>query len=200
MTPVTTTEQKKEIALVQKKVAEVCTQAETYTIRSQKDLEGALALLKEVGERQKIYKEKIDGEIVAPIKKALNNLVAFVKPLKDRLDFAERTLKGAIFDYREEQKKKIADKTSEIETKVESGEMSFKAGSRAVARQEAKIEAIPTRKQLVVKVVDESQVPEKYWVLDMVSIRRDALGNKAQGIEPIEIPGVKVVEEEIITK
>ena len=45
-----------------------------------------------------------------------------------------------------------------------------------------------------IEVFDEKLVPDKYWLLDMAALRRDALGNKAQGIEPIKIPGVRIVK------
>jgi len=48
-----------------------------------------------------------------------------------------------------------------------------------------------TRTNRVIKIIDKAKIPQKYFIIDMVALRRDALSG-------FEIPGVKVVVEKII--
>lgn len=188
--PPITADQRKEIVSLQKSVQNLPTEIK---IHNQPELETALKTLEEIKGYKKVYKEKVEEEIIAPFKTALSNLVSFVKPFKDRLDFAEQSIKKAVLDYKIAQAPKIEEKKAAVMTKVAEGDMSVKTASKQIEKIEAKTDIIPTRKVRVVKVVDENKVPEKYWVIDMVALRRDALEKDAP-----EIPGVKVVVEETI--
>lgn len=185
-----TTEQRNEIVTLQKSVNSLPTK---ITIHNQPELEAALKILEEIKEYKKTYKTKVEDEIVAPIKTALSNLVAFVKPFKDRLDFVEIQIKRACLDYKEAQAPKIEERKAAIMEKVAEGGMTVSAASKKIEAVEAKTEIIPTRKNRVMKITDESKVPEKYWVIDMVALRRDVLAKDAPAI-----PGTKIVEEEIM--
>ncbi len=196
MSVITNAEQKKEIALVQRKVNDIVTKAEDYkVIKSQKQLEEAIVVLGEVGERQKLYKARIEGDIIAPIKQGLNNLLAFVKPLKDRLAYAEALVKDGIYDYRESLKKKETEKGEELTKKVEAGEMNVHQAAEQLEKIERKSDVIPVRKVRDIEITNQKLIPAEYWVIDMVALRRDALAAGAP-----EIPGVKVIIREIIVK
>lgn len=191
MAVITTEDQKKEIVSVQKNITAVINKSTGLKIKTQADLDNALALQKNISEAKKVYKEKIEDSIVKPIKDGLKALQAFVDPIKKNLENAEMLVKREILAYKQVQDAKAAEKAKVIEAKVESGEMKFGTAAKKIEKMEAKTEAIPTRKVKEIQIINKQMIPGKYWIVDEVAVRKDALAG-------IEVPGVLVVEREII--
>ncbi len=132
------------------------------------------------------------------MKEALDKVKELFAPLETMIDEAESIVKDKMLGYNrilqaEEDKRRLvleeeAKKKNTDEGKVE----------KAVEKVEAiieKREAIPTRKNRVVKIVDESKIPDRYWVIDMVLLRKDMLENG------LEVAGAVIeIEESIINK
>ena len=196
MAQVTDDTQKKQIGSVQKEVAMVVKSAsEALTIKSAKDLDAALAVLKEIGEKKKLFKEKITEGIVAPIKLGLKNLLAFVDPVEEMLLTAEKQVKFAINEYRAKAAAALEAAEKKAEAQVATGEKTVAQAAVTVEKKAAVVEKIPTRINTVVTVEDATKVPDEFWVIDMVLLRRRALDAHKNGVA---IPGVKVTTEEVI--
>lgn len=184
----------KEIAPIQKEVSKIVGIASALKIKDKNDLQEATNLLtkiKVIGKELLFAKEKI----TKPLNEALKSARGFFAPVENEWLRAEKIVKEKMLDYQKEEMVKAAKETSKIEAKVEAGKMGFdKAADKIEAITPAKTIASegggsaqfrPIKK---VVVEDESKIPDEYWVLDMVKVRKVALAG-------VEIPGVKIVEE-----
>lgn len=182
---------KADVAAESKRVDELSLQVSSITtIKSQKELEGATAILAKVKEGQKFIAEKKEG-IVGPLNTALKNARDLFRPIEEKLNVAEFGLKASILSYKQILEKKIEEEKAKITKKVESGEVSFDKGSEKMDKAEQKKEAFKTRKIKEVIIEKPEVVPKKYWAINEVMVRADALAG-------VKIPGVKVVEKEIV--
>lgn len=160
-------------------------------IKTEADMAHAREVLTSVMSFKKQLQAKKDA-IVKPINEALRQIRALFAPVEEKIAKAEGSIKSAILMYNSEIQAKLAAKQAETAKKVEAGEMTITKAAAQVERVAVKTAAIPTRKVKEIEIVDDAQIPDQYWVLDMVRIRKEAIfGNQ-------QIPGVKVVEKEII--
>ena len=180
----------KEIVLARQQANKLTQKVEETKITSAATLESAKLTLSEITGSQKIMKG-LRESMTKPINEGLKRIRALFAPVEDNLKLANEELKGKMMVYNEKIRKEVEEKKAQIAEKVENGDVSFDKASQQIEKADQKVEAIPTRKMKVIEIVDEAKIPKQYWELDMVSIRRDALAG-------VEIPGIKVVEREII--
>jgi hypothetical protein len=186
--------EKKELAVVKSQTTKAFQVVENLQIKNSKELEVAKKILVNLGTLKKFILEK-KNKLIVPAKAIIDEAKKLYQPFEEKITEADGIVRQKMLDYNdilkaEEDKSRtnlenIASQKNGSETKIE----------KAVAKTEAiveKREAIPTRKIRDIEIVDESQIPERYWVLDRVAIRKDAVDNS------IAIPGIKVVEKEII--
>lgn len=140
--------------------------------------------------RKKLFTKPAD-EIKAQAKELFD---PFINEAKEVVTI----IKEAMLEWQRKVDAEAAAKQAKLEARVEKGTMRLDTAVRKAGEIEtADTAAAGVTKSMVrkVKIVDPKLVPERYWFIDEVAIRRDALGNKAAGIEPIDIPGVEVYEE-----
>lgn len=165
-----------------------------FKVNSQPTLVKANDFLVEITQAEKRVIER-EREILDPMNTAKKSIMAFFAPFKEKLANIKLQLKKEMGGYVSEMGKKELEKKAEIEKKVESGEMNIDKASVVLQKLEDKKDATTVRTHNVIEVIDESKIPDKYWVIDMVLLRKEALYFKERGIE---IPGVKITEEKII--
>ena len=180
----------KEIALVKQKVNEAIKGVDNIKITSGPTFEVAKNILCKITDTQKIVKE-LRESMTKPINDGLKKIREFFAPVEDNLKLANEELKSKMMVYNNKVKKEAEEDKENIVAKVENGDIDFEKGSQKIAKVDEKIESMPTRKMRVIEIIDEAKIPKQYWVLDMITIRRDALAG-------VQIDGVKVVEKEII--
>lgn len=168
--------------------------ANKILIRSQKDLEVSKEFLSKIGTFKKDVQAKKDG-IVKPLNEALKNAKALFSPIEDYISQAEYKVKSQMLSWNQKVQAELVKKEAEVTKAVEAGVMPIATAGAKIERAQAKVEAIPTRKVQKLQIVDANLVPKEYWVIDEVLLRSAALLAKQGGRE---IPGVKIVEEEII--
>ena len=183
-------EETKQITLVKQKASKVIEKAEITKITSQSTLEGAKTLLSDITGTQKVLKA-LRESMTQPINEGLRKIRALFSPVEDNLKETKEQLKEKMSDYNIKIKKEVEEKKAEIVAKVGRGDVDFDKASKQIERADQKVEAIPTRKIREVQVIDEAKIPKKYWALDMVLLRKDAMAG-------VEIPGVKVEIKEVI--
>jgi len=186
-----------ELALVKRQVAGANEAAQGLTIKSQPQLEEAKIVLQKIGVAKKFVKGKKD-EIVKPMREALDKVRDLFSPLEAMIDEAEGLVKDKMLGYNrilqaEEEKRRLA--LEEEAKKKKTDEVKIEKAVEKVEAIIEKREAIPTRKNKVVKIVDESKIPDRYWVIDLVRLRKDMLENG------LEVAGAVIeIEESIINK
>ena len=187
----------KEVQALIKRQAEGADKvAKEIIIKNQNDFEKASELflkVKQAGKYIASEKEKMTRGLLD----TLANIRSFFKPYEIMQSNAEKEIGSKILAYQLEAEKKSQIKIDAVVEKVEKGKMTFEKANE-------KIETLEVAKTVEVntgavqfktirdyEIIDEKLIPKKYWVLDLVKLRKDAL-------DGVEIPGVKVVEKKII--
>lgn len=149
--------------------------------------------------------EKQRKTITDPLEQAKKATMALFKPTKEQFEATERLLANGILEYRKKKAEEEEAKQAELEAQLESGDIDFdEALDQTVAEPQLEKTAstkwgnATVRTIKDIKVIDLTKIPEEYFELNMSRLRQDALGNKAQGIEPKEIPGIEVYDRESI--
>lgn len=188
------TELSKEIAPLQKEVSKIVSVANELKVENKDDLQEATNLLtkiKMIGKDLLFAKENI----TKPLNETLRNIRGFFAPVEAQWSEAERIVKNKMLNYQKQELAKAEVVANKVEEKVEAGKMTFEKGAEKIE------EAMPAKtvqsetggsaqfkKIKKVEIVDEKLIPDEYWDLNLIKVRKVALAG-------VEIPGVKVVEE-----
>lgn len=154
-----------------------------------------LTRIKQIGKSITEEKEKI----TKPLNEALKSARAFFAPYETQYEEAERVVKGKIVAYNQEQEAarikaeaklldRVANGTLRYETAM-AKRMDLPVPERAV---KGEMGSFATRRIKKVEITDKSKLPREYLIPDEVKIRADAL-------KGVEIPGVRVYEEDAVT-
>lgn len=141
-------------------------------------------------------------KITDPMNLALKETRALFKPIEDKLESAKSTITKGMLDFRAEQRREAEAKEAELQAAVDSGEMDMDDALAEMPTETQDKTTYGKKGTTTVRIIkdieitDKAAIPQQYWVLDTAAVRRDALGNTAQGIAPMQIPGVKVIERE----
>lgn len=165
-------------------------------------------LLKLVKTYAKSFKFEKD-KILKPVKDMVKAYEATLKPTEQKLKALEILLKGKMLSYNEEQSAIAAEQAKKLEQKIESGYIS---NPETMMNNMAKIETVNNAAAGVteseirkVRITDLSMIPIEYFQRErviealMVELRKDVLGNKSQGIEPIDVPGTETYTEKSLS-
>lgn len=186
----------KELAPYQEKLSKAEAFASAMVISTPEQLESAGKALLQIKAIIKFFTEKKESA-TKPMNEALKAIRSFFAVPLSQGENAEAIIKEKMNIYHAEEMAKAAKKTEMIEKKVESGKMSFdKAAEKIEAITPAKtivspVGSVQFKKTKEVVVEDESKVPDEYWELDLVKIRKVALAG-------VNIPGVRVVETQTV--
>lgn len=153
-------------------------------------LKEIVALKKQV----KLRKEKFT--------KPARDIIAQAKELFGQLEAtageAEKMVKQAMLDWQQRLEAENAKLTQRLEGRVERGTMKLETAVKKASELptvDTSLAGVTKTTIRKIKIVNPDLVPKQYWVIDETAVRRDALGNRAQGIAPIDIPGVEIIEE-----
>ena len=181
---------KAEIEKINKEATGLVEQMSDTKVKTEDDLTDAKGILVNVSTAKKLLQAKKDG-IVKPLNEALRQIRALFAPVEAKIAEAESGLKREILAYSNAVQAKVQAKQAEVAKKVESGQITLTKAAAQLEKGEQKTEAIPTRKVKEMEIVDEAQIPEEYWELNLIKLRKVALAGVA-------VPGVRVVEKTII--
>ena len=187
----------KELAPLKAQVSKLENQAHELIIASPEDNAKATELKAKLREIGKIIKDRKEA-ITKPLNIALKSARELFAPLEEHFANVEVIVARKLLDYKAQVEKENREKEVKIAARVEKGTLKIETAERKIGELEHVEKTIQTtygqvqfRKIKKVRVVDESKIPDEYWVLDMVAIRRDALNGTLTG-------GVEIYEEEIV--
>lgn len=130
-----------------------------------------------------------------PAQAIINEARAKYLPLEKICDEAESQLKAKVAEYMDAQEAKRLKEEEKIVAKIEAGRMKEETGIKKIEELGNEIKTIQTentqlqrRKVRVAYIVNAELVPDEYWIIDEVRVKRDALAGKL-------IPGVEIREE-----
>lgn len=190
-------ENTKEIAVFKGQVSKLENQVIELTIASPQEQSRATELLAKLKETDKAVKSRKE-EITKPLNAALKSARELFAPLEDKLEAVKSALGRKVIDYKQKVEAEARKKEAEIAAKVEAGKMKIETAEKKIEKIERVENTVHTdhgrvqfRKIKKVRVTSEALVPDQYWVIDMVAVRKDALAG-------IKIEGCEVYEEEIV--
>ena len=184
----------KELELVKKQSDEIVNKVMDFKIKSQDDLTLALDYNADLFSWSKKIKTMKESA-TKPIKESLKQINSWFEPLEDRLSKVMLDLKIEIKVYKEKIEEQNIKKEEKIMEDMDSGKISMAKASDKLVLLEQKVDIIPTMKVKKLVIDDEKLIPKKYWVIDMVLLRKDVVTNG------MDVPGARmVVEETILSK
>jgi len=189
-------EEKLNLAPIKRQVSQVVSSAGMLEIKSKEDLVKATDVLTKIKSIANEIKEKKES-ITKPLNEALRNARDLFRPLENSYYEAETTAKMKMVVFNNQQEEIARKKQEKIAEKVEKGKMTMEEASDKMEKvvPENKVEgksgSIQFRTVRKIVIENELDVPREFLVLDMVKIRKAALGG-------FIIKGVKVVEEKVV--
>ncbi len=147
----------------------------------------------------KTFKKKVEeemGKIIEPLKQVISDTRIKYDPYLQACASAEIELKKKAGAYMTEKENKRIAAENKIAADLANGKI--KKEETAIK----KLEKLPEQKTTIktetsglqmrkikdIEIIDENEIPDEYWVLDLVKIKKVALAG-------VEIQGVKVIEK-----
>ena len=167
-------------------------------IRTEEDAQLAAASLTGIKRISKFLKEEKE-KITKPINEALKAARNMFAPFEDRVEKAEAIVKAALGAYADKIEAANLKRENDLAAKAAAGTMKPETAARKMEEMKDSGAARKTGEGTVsfskikqVRVIKREAVPEEFWVLDMVAVRKAALATGKLGEV---IPGVEVYEE-----
>lgn len=183
---------------------------DSIEIKSQDDFDMAGKKIVEFKQYEKIVKEGKES-ITKPLNEALKNTRSLFKPLEDKLTGAKQILLRKVNEYKQEQDRIAREQAAKLEAKIEKGTIKRPETIMKNLEQIQQVQMAGSGlSETTRKVVDynfkemtpeyKAELMNRPKVLEAlgIEIRKDALGNKAQGIEPRIEKGVTVKEVKVV--
>lgn len=188
------TKTKEIVKVVEGKVQNAVKEVESLKIKTDADFAQAATLLTNVKKLGKFLKQEKD-KILNPLKEAVNATREMFAPMDSQISYAEASLKTAMGIYQDKKDAENKKKADAIASRVESGNIKEETGIKKLEELGEVDKSVHTgigsvnfKKIKKVRITDPNLVPDKYWFIDEVLIRKEALAG-------IEIAGVEVYEE-----
>lgn len=157
------------------------------TITTPEQAQWAADAINSVGKNQR-DQEAVRKEITAPILEAKRRIDALFKPAAAAQSAILDYLKGILKDYRQREHERQAAALAAASTPEET--------RAAVQVTPAAPVGISERATWRGEVVDESQLPRDFWIIDQAKLDRTIKAARGQ----ITIPGVRVITDMILVR
>ncbi len=192
--------EEKGLEVIKTKAEGMSKMLEKFKVVDEKSLELVADKIKEVKMLGKFIKQKKD-EYVAPAKAIIETAKEQYDPYIRMCEKAETGLKDMAvkFHVAQEAKRKVDE--AKIISKVESGYIKPETAVTKIETLQEVQKTVRTDKgsglsfSKIKKVTIEKPdlIPDEYWIIDEVRVRKEALQKDKEGLE--QIPGVVITEE-----
>lgn len=190
----------KEMTVYKSQISKLENQANELTIANADENAIATELkakLKEIGKRIKDRKE----EITKPLNEALKSARQLFAPLEEQFENAETIVGRKLLAYKQKVDAEIRAKEEKIAHDLEAGKIkNIETAERKMdVLAEKKIEkttqtshgTVQFRKIKKMRIINRDLIPEKYWVIDEILLRREVLAG-------MQVEGAEMYEEETV--
>lgn len=195
---------------VEDEVNPLVEQIKTLEVKDHEAYETNGKLLVEIKAKEKLIKTRKE-DITKPLNAALKSARDLFRPVEFSLAEAKTILGSKLNDFKREQDKIAAEKARKLQEKIEKGTIkrpetimknldkiqkvdNVSAGLSETTRKVVDIDIKNLKAEYIHELVKRPGV----WAAIQVEIRKDALGNKSQGVEPRTERGVSVREEKVV--
>ena len=170
---------------LQSKTTEIAKTANEFKIANKEHYDNGTNLLLDIRKVYKTIKARKE-EITKPLSSALKSARDLFKPLETTLKSAEDNLKQEVINYQEILNKEALEKRLELLKGTDPLKDDPELQTKLAELDKGDVDGLSTRTTKEVVITDEKLVPKKYWKIDLILLRKDAL--KPRNI----IPGVEV--------
>lgn len=187
-----------QVEVYKNQVTELEKQANELTITSQEENAIAIELkatLDKTWKGIKAFKESI----TKPINEALKNARAMFAPIEAKYESADNLVGSKLLAYKRRVEEEVRKKETKIIADLESGKIKkLETAERRIENLEqvqkithTAVGDVQFRQIPKMRILDENLIPEKYWVIDLVSLRKDVVAG-------IVVPGAEKYYEETV--
>lgn len=187
----------KEIVVLKGQVTKLDNQANELTITTPEQNAAAIELKAKLKDTAKQIKERKEA-ITKPLNDALKSARELFAPLEKQFEEADTIVGRKLLAYKQKVDAEARAKEEKIAERVEKGTLKIETAEKKIEQIQRTEKTVQTdhgkvqfRKIKKVRIIKAEEVPDQYWVLDQVAIRKDALMG-------VVIPGVEVYEEETV--
>ena len=191
--------QQKDLVVVQDKIKGMQKMLAITLITSEEELQAVSDKVKQVKMLCKWVEQKKD-QYVKPAKQIIDQAKETYDPYIKECKNAEEVLKQRATAYMLEQDRKRKEDEAKLAAKVESGYMKPETAAKKMEAMPEVQKTVRTAesglrlvKRKVAKIINPNLVPDEYWEINEVRVRREALEKDKAGTA--QIPGVEIVEE-----
>lgn len=207
--------EQKQVATVDKKAVEEVSifekSANALKITGPADMEQATELLGSIKKMQKHLKTQ-ETDAKKPYADLVKGIIAAFKPVNHQLSAAEDIIKDKVIKFRRAEAIKAEEQKAKLEARVGEGKGKLKVqtainkiadvdANKSAAHTNTGTSSMTVRMVKKLNIIDESQIPREFLVVDTAKVRASAFKIHdliKEGVTVAQIPGVEVVEEESI--
>jgi hypothetical protein len=191
--------EKNKIETFKESITGMMAMVEATKVTTPEELDAISDKIKNVRGILKIIKAQKE-KFVAPAKQIIEEARTKYDPYIKDCDNAETVLKSKATAYmvaqeviRKEEEDKIAKKLEDGKIKTETAVKRIEKLPDAPKNVQTENSGLQLRKRKVAVIEDPNLIPDEYWIIDEVRVRKDAMDREKNGLP--QIPGVIIKEE-----
>lgn len=182
------------VAETNAEVSESIELAKALEINTQEDLDFVSELLIDVKKKLNQLVE-VEQSVTRPMRDLLEGARELFRPARNKLVLLESLLKGKIADAKAREAENNRRALAELAEAHAAGDAAATEAALAQVRHQTNVEGVSTRVGWTWEVVDPSQIPREYLVVNTIMLNAMCKGSK----EPEAVPGIKFVQKNIVT-
>ena len=163
---------------IENETADLVVQANSFEITDKLSLDQGSIITSNIRKMAKIIKERKE-EITKPMNTALKSARALFKPLEEQLETAETVLKYKIGGFQAKLQDDALKQRQELLKGADPFDESLTEKLAEIDLRQELAGGLYTRSDKEIVIIDENLVPDKYWEINMVLLRKDALALKS---------------------
>lgn len=185
----------KEVEVYRSQLSDLEIKANELSIASPEENAIALEFKAKIDKTGKEIKARKEA-ITKPINASLRMIRELFAPLEDMFNNADTIVGGKLLAYKRKVEEEVRRKEEQLAARAEKGTMKIETVEKKIAEL-PKIQKtthtssgqVQFRKVPMMRITDEKLIPDKYWVIDMVALRKDVIGGET-------VPGAEKYYEE----
>ncbi len=181
-----------QIALVKEQVGKALSAVESIVVSTDETMLEAGDIRKRVKTVGKMIKEEKE-KATKPLNETLKTIKGWFAPIEADYEKAEEVISQKMLSYQKEQEEKA--RKIEEENKKKFEERNEKSSEPVVYEKPIEVikksEDFHTRTVAKMRITDPNKIPDEYWMIDEVKLRKDVVAGKV-------VDGAEYYEEKII--
>jgi hypothetical protein len=193
---------KTEVEVVKQKVERAVADVSTVVVKTDEDLDRAALVLTNVKKLEKFLIQEKE-KVLKPLREATSAARAIFAPMEEQIANAQKTLSLAMITYHDKKEAETARKEASIAKRAEVGQLRPETAVRKMeelpeTKTNVKTEtgSVVFKKVKKVRVINEENVPNRFWEINLILVRSEALAmsNSLNKLGEV-LPGIEVYEE-----